>query len=80
MWRSLPWSPSSSALGLPPLVIRRTGHGLRNVGIGGVAVAVVSLVGPLSLEADTGAKVALAAMHLVTGVAFIVALRRVRAA
>ena len=72
--------PFVIGLAVATVASRRPGHGLRNVGVGGVTVALLSLVGPLNLEADTAAKVALAAMHLITGGAFVVGLLRVRAA
>jgi len=57
------------------VLIRRRGHGLGLVRLAGAAVAVLSLAGPISLDADPGTKVLLAAMHLVAGAAFVAILR-----
>lgn len=76
-----------AALSVVPLLIasalaavasRRSMATLRAVQIVAGVVAVVSLVGPLSLTAELGAKVALASMHVVAGVAFVLAVERAR--
>lgn len=57
---------------------RRLRHGLRIVQVVGVVVALLSVGGPLGLEADIAARLTLAAMHLIPGVCLAVALGRVR--
>jgi hypothetical protein len=44
----------------------------------GAVVAVVSLFEPLVVDTDMTTRVALAAMHLITGATFVLALRRTR--
>lgn len=51
---------------------------LRPIAAAAAVVAVLSLGGPLSLDADTATKVLLASMHVVAGVAFVLALERAR--
>jgi hypothetical protein len=72
--------PFVAGLAVAVVAARHLRHGLRTVQVLGAALAVVSLAGPLSLEADTAARLVLAAMHVVTGAAFAVALGRARAA
>lgn len=60
------------------LAARRSPVTVRGVQGLAVAVTLVSLGGPLSLEAETGAAAALATMHLVTGAAFIAAVEVAR--
>lgn len=50
----------------------------RLIATAGAVVAVFSLAGPLSLEADTATKALLASMHVVAGLAFVLALERAR--
>jgi purine-cytosine permease-like protein len=59
---------------------RRLRQGLRTLQVVGAAIAVVSLAGPLSVEADTTAKLVLATMHVITGGCFVVAVGRARSA
>jgi hypothetical protein len=76
-----------AALSVVPLLIasalavvasRRSMSTLRAVQLVAGVVAVVSLGGPLSLTAELGAKVALASMHVVAGVAFVLVVERAR--
>ena len=65
-------------LALTPLVARAPPRRLRTMQFIGAAVAVASLFQPLTVEADTTTRIALAAMHLITGAAFVLALWRTR--
>ena len=69
------------ALGLllATFVAARQPRRLRAIQIVAVVVAVVSLIQPLGVDADAASRLLLASMHLVTGAAFVLALRRVRA-
>ena len=70
--------PLLIATALAAVASRRSMATLRAVQIVAGVVAVVSLVGPLSLTAELGAKVALASMHVVAGAAFVLAVERAR--
>ncbi len=72
--------PFVIGLAVAAVLLGRTRHDLRTVAMVGAGIALLSLAGPLTVETDTAAIVILAAMHLVTGVAFVVALRRSREA
>jgi hypothetical protein len=61
------------------LAVRRSRRWMHIVMAAAAVVAVVSAAGPLSAAQDTATGVLLAAMHLVTGAAFIAAAARVRA-
>lgn len=60
------------------IVSRRLPWGLRAVQIAGAVIAVASVLMPISLDADVAAKLVLAAMHLVTGAAFVATIGRAR--
>jgi hypothetical protein len=68
------------ALGLTvtALVARRRTQRLRTMQIIGAAVAVVSLFQPLTVDTDITTRIALVAMHLVSGAAFVAGLQRLR--
>ena len=61
------------------LAVRRSRRWMRIVMAAAAVVAVVSAAGPLSAAQDAATGILLAAMHLVTGAAFIAAAARVRA-
>jgi hypothetical protein len=61
------------------LAVRRSRRWVHLVMAAAAVVAVVSAAGPLSAAQDTATAALLAAMHLVTGAAFIAAAARVRA-
>jgi len=61
------------------LAARRSRRWVRVVMAAAAVVAVVSAIGPLSTAHDTATGALLAAMHLVTGTAFVVTAARVRA-
>jgi hypothetical protein len=63
--------------GLLALAARRSRRWVRAVLVAAALVAVVSTGGPLSVAHDTASGVLLAAMHLVTGAAFLVTASRV---
>lgn len=65
--------------GLLVLAARRSRRWVRAVLIAAALVAVVSAGGPLSAAHDTATGVLLAAMHLVTGAAFLVTASRLGA-
>ena len=66
--------------GVAALARRRGRPGLAAVAVVGGVVAAVSAVFPLVTDADLGARLTLAAMHLVTGGCFVVGIERVRRA
>jgi hypothetical protein len=61
------------------LAARRSRQFVRVVMAAAAVIAVVSTAGPLSTALDTATGVLLAAMHLITGAAFLVAATTVRA-
>ena len=61
------------------LAARRSRRWVHIVMAAAAAFAVVSAAGPLSAAQDTATAVLLAAMHLVTGAAFLATAARVRA-
>jgi hypothetical protein len=61
------------------LAARRSRQLVRVVMAAAAVIAVVSTAGPLSTALDTATGVLLAAMHLITGAAFLAAAARVRA-
>jgi peptidoglycan/LPS O-acetylase OafA/YrhL len=65
--------------GLLALAARRSRRWVRAVLIAAALIAVVSAGAPLSVADETATGVLLAAMHLVTGAAFLVTASRVRA-
>lgn len=66
--------------GAAALARRRGRPGLATVAVVGGVVAAVSAVFPLVTDADLGARLTLAAMHLVTGACFVVGIERLRRA
>ncbi len=66
--------------GAAALARRRGRAGLAAVAVVGGVVAAVSAVFPLVTDADLGARLTLAAMHLVTGACFVVGIERLRRA
>lgn len=61
------------------LWLRRLNHGLAAAQGTGAVIALLSLAIPLGVHADPGTKAALAMMHLIAGIAFVVAIGRARA-
>jgi len=58
------------------LVLVSRGRGIRGLQYLGGALALVSLVVPLSLDTDLATKTLLSTMHLVTGAVFVLSLER----
>lgn len=63
--------PFLAGLGLTAVVAPRWRRGMFTVGALGAVLAVGSVLMPLGLHASTGARITLAAMHLVVGAAFV---------
>lgn len=67
----------SSLIGLAVAAIaERLGRPLRWVQVGGVAATLLSLVSPLTLDAELATRLVLSLMHLIAGGAFVGALGR----
>lgn len=64
---------------LTTFVAARQPRRLTAIQIVAAVVTVVSLIQPLTVDADTATRLVLAIMHPVTGAAFILALRRLQA-
>ena len=60
---------------LARLLVRRGRRGLRAAQAIGAAVALLSLLLPLTVSATTGTRLLLAVMHLVAGAAYVIALQ-----
>lgn len=69
--------PFVIGLGIATLVARRRPERLRAMQIAAVVVTVLSFLQPALLDADVATRVALATMHPLPGVAFVLALQRV---
>jgi hypothetical protein len=67
----------AAGAGLLALAARRSRRSVRAVLVTAAVVAVVSASGPLSTAEDTATGALLAAMHLLTGAAFLVTASRV---
>jgi hypothetical protein len=70
--------PMALGTGLAAFAAPRMAHGLRAVQVAGAALAVVSLAPVLLLDAPTATKLALGAMHVVAGAAFVLGLAAAR--
>lgn len=68
--------PFGLGLLLTALVVRRRPHRLRTMQMVAAVIAAVSLIPPLTVDAQIATRIMLAVMHVVVGAAFLAALGR----